>query len=160
MSEASKQTLGKYEILEEIGRGASAVVYKAQDSSLDRLVALKVMHPGLLWKPEAVERFLREARSAAQLEHSNIVTIYEVGEEEGSYYIAMRYLPGPSVADLIADGPLEVERALEIASQVADALGHAHARGFIHRDVKPTNIILDSRGQAVVTDFGLVKALE
>ena len=160
MTNQPSQRLGKYQILEEIGRGATAVVYKARDTALDRTVALKVMHPGLFWNPEAVERFLREARAAAQLEHPNIVIIHEVGEDQGSYFIAMQYLPGPSVADLIARGPMPIQQALDIAIQIADALSYAHEQGFIHRDVKPSNIILNARDQPILTDFGLAKALE
>lgn len=153
------QTLGKYQIIEELGRGAHATVYKARDTTLDRVVALKVMRPGLLWEPDAVERFMREARAAAQLEHPHIVTIYEVGETEGTYYIAMRYLPGATVDELIERGPMPVEQAVDIARQVAEALGYGHQRGFIHRDVKPSNIIVSDDGFATLTDFGLVKAL-
>ncbi len=159
MNETNNQRLGKYEILEQIGHGAHATVYKARDTTLDRIVALKAMRSGLLWEPDAVERCLREARAAAQLEHPHIVTIYEVGEAEGTYYIAMRYLPGTTVDKLIEQGPLPVEQAVDIARQVAEALGYGHQRGFIHRDVKPGNIIVSDAGFATLTDFGLVKAL-
>lgn len=159
MSATDRKHLGKYDIVAEIGRGAHATVHKARDTTLDRIVALKVMRPGLLWEPDTVERFLREARAAARLEHPHIVTIYEVGEEEGTYYIAMRYLDGTTVEELIAQGPVPVERAVDIASQIAEALGHGHERGFIHRDVKPSNIIVDDDDVATLTDFGLVKGL-
>jgi len=151
VSAKDKQQLGKYEILEPIGHGAHATVYKACDTTLDRIVALKVMRPGLLWDPDAVERFLREAKAAAQLEHPHIVTIYEVGEAEGTYFIAMRYLPGATVDALIQQGPLPIEQAVDIARQVAEALGHGHERGFIHRDVKPSNIIVNDAGHATLT---------
>ena len=155
------QHLGKYEILEEIGRGANAVVYKARHTALERVDALKVMRPGLLWEEEAVQRFLREARAAASLDHPHIVPIYDVGEEQGTYYIAMKYLPGRTVDQLIEDrGPLPVDEALSIALQVADALAYAHQRGFVHRDIKPANIIVDERGHVTLTDFGLAKGLE
>jgi serine/threonine-protein kinase len=152
---------GKYEILEKIGEGTNAVVYKARNITLDRIEALKVIRPGLLWKPESIARFMREAKVAAQLDHPNIVTIYEVGEVEGSYYIAMKYIEGRTVEELIERGsPLLLEEALNIACQVADALAYAHERGFIHRDVKPSNIIVTPDGKAVLTDFGLARALE
>ena len=157
----NQQHLGKYEILEEIGRGANAVVYKARHTALERVDALKVMRPGLLWEEEGVQRFLREARAAASLDHPHIVPIYDVGEEQGTYYIAMKYLPGRTVDQLVKDhGPLPVDEALDIALQVADALAYAHQRGFVHRDIKPGNIIVDERGHATLTDFGLAKGLE
>ena len=152
--------LGKYEILEEIGRGANAVVYKARDTVLERIVALKVIRPQLLWEQEAVERFLREAKAAAQLEHPNIVTVYEIGEEEGVYFIAMQFIPGRTVKDITAqEGPFSPERALTILRQIANALDFAHRQGFIHRDVKPTNILVTEEDRAYITDFGLVKGL-
>ena len=161
MDEQQVLRLGKYEILEEIGRGGFATVYKALDPGLQRQVALKILHPHLAGDRPFVERFLREARAAANLNHPHIVTIYEVGEEEGNYYIAMQYLPGPSLADIIADeAPVGVERAAELLAPVAQALDYAHGRGFIHRDVKPSNIILDEQGRPVLTDFGLVRAEE
>ena len=153
--------LGKYEILEEIGRGGFATVYKDLDPGLQRQVALKVLHPHLAGDRPFVERFLREARAAASLNHPHIVTIYEVGEEQGDYYIAMQYLSGPSLMDIIAnEAPVGVERAVELLTPVAQALDYAHGRGFIHRDVKPSNIVLDEEGRPVLTDFGLVRAEE
>jgi formylglycine-generating enzyme required for sulfatase activity/tRNA A-37 threonylcarbamoyl transferase component Bud32 len=155
--------LGKYEIIEEIGRGGFAVVYQARDTDLDRVVALKVLHP--YWTADAnfVTRFRREARTAARLRHPNIVTVYEAGEFEGQLYIAMEYLPGRNLRELLdTEGALSLERALPILEQVADALDCAHAQGLVHRDVKPGNVRVEEaeRGiRATLTDFGLVKAM-
>ncbi|MBL7182837.1 MAG: serine/threonine protein kinase [Anaerolineae bacterium] len=159
MGEEFSQTLGKYQILAEIGRGSFATVYKALDPELQREIALKVLDPRLACDEVFVQRFLREARSAANLQHPNIVVVHEVGEVEGTYFIAMAYLPGLPLVELIAnEAPVTVERAIELLSPIAEALDYAHGQGFIHRDVKPSNIILDARGQPVLTDFGLVRA--
>jgi formylglycine-generating enzyme required for sulfatase activity/predicted Ser/Thr protein kinase len=153
----------KYEILEELGRGGFAIVYKARDTTLDRLVALKVMHPYWTADPNFAARFQREARVAAQLRHSNIVTVYEAGEADGDLYIAMEYLPGSTLQDLLeARGALSLEEALPILEQVADALDYAHAQGVVHRDIKPSNVMLEEASQGVhatLMDFGLVKAM-
>ena len=151
--------LGKYEILEEIGKGGFGVVYKACDLSLDRVVALKVLHPQLTVDPKFIANFKREARNLAKVEHPNIVTIYEIGEAEGRSFIAMRYLPGGSLADRIAQGPIEKEVALKIANQISEGLGAGHERGIIHRDIKPSNILFDEHDNAIVTDFGVAKAV-
>ncbi len=163
MSKTPKR-LGKYEILEEIGRGGFAVVYKARDAQLDRVVALKVLHPYWSADPGFAARFRREARAAANLRHPNIVTVYETGEADGQLYIAMAYLPGPTLGQLLAaEGALPLEQALPILQEIAEALDHAHAQGVVHRDVKPANVIVEEtpRGpQATLMDFGLVKAME
>jgi phosphate/phosphite/phosphonate ABC transporter binding protein len=151
--------LGKYEIIKEIGRGGFGVVYKARDLSLDRIVTLKVLHPQLTVDPKFIANFKREARNLAKVENPNIVTIYEIGEAEGRSFIAMRYLPGGSLADRIAKGPLEKEAALKIINQIADGLGAGHERGIIHRDIKPSNILFDEHDNAIVTDFGVAKAV-
>ena len=156
--------LGKYEILEEIGRGGFGTVYKARDTTLDRLVALKVLYPHLTSDPNFVARFQREARAVANLEHPNIVTVYDAGEMEGQLYIAMKYLPGHTLSALLEDrGALSLTHALPILKGVAMALGYAHEQGMVHRDVKPSNIIVEETKkslQVTLTDFGLVKALE
>jgi cell division septation protein DedD len=158
------KALGKYEILEEIGRGGFAVVYRARDTELDREVALKVLHPYWTNDPGFAARFRREARAAARLRHPHVVTVHEAGEAEGQLYIAMEYLPGRTLQELLeAEGALPLERALPILEQVAEALDYAHGQGVIHRDVKPGNLIVEEteRGvQATLTDFGLVKAME
>ncbi|MBN1138618.1 MAG: protein kinase [Anaerolineae bacterium] len=159
--ESQMQTLGKYEILEELGWGGFATVYRARDTVLGRNVALKILHPALLADPAFVARFENDARAAAQLDHPHIVTVYDLGQLEGRLYIAMKLLPGGTLADHIQrEGPLPLAEAVRIVSEVAGALDHAHERGFVHRDVKPTNVLFDARGEAVVTDFGLVKAAE
>jgi len=156
--------IGKYEILEEIGRGGFAVVYKARDTELDREVALKVLHPYWTADPGFAARFRREARAAARLRHPHVVTVYEAGAAEGQLYIAMEYLPGRTLQELLeAESALPLERTLPILEQVADALDYAHGQGVVHRDVKPGNVIVEEteRGiQATLTDFGLVKAME
>ena len=154
------QTLGKYRILEEIGRGGMGVVFKAHDTVLDRLVAIKVLAPHLTWDQEFVQRFLQEARAAARLKHPHIVTIYDVGQLQGHHFIAMEYLEGHSLAEIIRrEGPLPMERAVRILDQIAQALDYAHAGGLIHRDVKPGNILVGPQDHATLTDFGVAKAL-
>jgi len=155
--------LDKYEILEEIGRGGFAVVYMARDIELDRLIALKVLKPYWTDEPGFVTRFRREARVAAQLRHPNIITVHETGEAEGQLYIAIEYLPGRTLRQFLeAEGALSLEQALPILEQVADALDYAHAQGVVHRDVKPSNVVVEEteRGlRATLMDFGLVKAM-
>jgi len=165
MSDQPGQKIGKYEIIEELGRGGFAVVYKAHDPDLDRAVALKVLAPHLTWDPTFAGRFRREAQSTANLRHPNIVTVHEVGQADGHLYIAMEYLPGRTLAELLkAEGAMPLERALPILEQVADAMDYAHGQGVIHRDVKPSNVMVepveDGKLRATLMDFGLVKALE
>ena len=156
--------IGKYEILEEIGRGGFATVYKARDTDLERVIALKVLHAYWANEQGFALRFRNEARAAANLRHPNIVTVHEAGEADGQLYIAMEYLPGRTLRDLLeAEGELSLDRALPILEQIADAMDYAHAQGVVHRDIKPANIIVETtaRGPRVtLMDFGLVKALE
>jgi WD40 repeat protein/serine/threonine protein kinase len=153
--------LGKYEILGEIGRGGFAVVYRARDTELERIVALKVLHPQLTVDPKFVERFKREARTVAGIDHPHIATIYEVGEAGGQLYIAMALARGPSLAERIREqGALDWEEALDIIEQVSSALDYAHERGLVHRDIKPSNILLDPERGALLGDFGLSKTIE
>ncbi len=159
--------LGKYEIQNEIGRGGMGAVYQAYDPLLDRRVAIKVLAPHLVWEPGFVERFLREARAAARLKHSSIVTIYDVGHAEqttsgGSwYYIVMEYLDGQTLAQYIRRrGALHPEEAITILRPLADALDYAHQQGLIHRDIKPGNIIVSDSGQPTLTDFGIARAAQ
>jgi serine/threonine protein kinase len=152
--------LGKYRILEEIGRGGMGVVYKAHDTVLDRLVAIKVLAPHLTWDQEFVQRFLHEARTAARLKHPNIVTIHDVAQVKGYQFIAMEHLEGHSLAEIIRrEEPLPMERAVRILDQIAQALDYAHAQALIHRDVKPGNVIVSPHDHATLTDFGIAKAL-
>ncbi len=156
--------IGKYELLDEIGRGGFAVVYKARDVKLNRVIALKVLHAYRSAESDFVERFRREAEAAANLDHPNIVAVYEADEIDGQLYLAMKYVRGRTLRDLLqAEGPLPLDRALPILAQMAEALDYAHAQGVVHRDIKPSNIIVEdtARGPRVtVLDFGLVKALE
>ena len=152
--------LGKYEILEELGRGGFGMVYKARDAVLDRVVAVKVLHPNLVNDLSFVSRFRNEARLAAQLDHPNIVPVYDFGESEGLYYIVMAYMPGGSLKELLQkEGALPEEKALAILNQVADGLSYAHRKGIIHRDLKPGNILFDEMGEARVSDLGFAKLL-
>jgi serine/threonine-protein kinase len=153
------RNLGKYHILKELGQGGMGIVYKAFDPTLEREVAVKVLAAHLTGEDEFVQRFLREARAAAKLDHPNIVTIHEVGQEENLYYFVMTLLAGQSLAQILeGQGPLSFETVLSVTEQVAGALDYAHERGFVHRDVKPSNIVVDAQGRAVLTDFGLVRA--
>jgi serine/threonine-protein kinase len=152
--------LGRYEILEEIGRGGFAVVYKARDTELDRVVALKVLHPQLTVDPKFIRRFHQEARAAAGLRHPHIVTVHEVGEEAGQHYLAMAFLPGRTLDEWLVEGPLPVEQAVSIVEQIAGALDGIHEQGLVHRDVKPSNIMVDDADQATLLDFGIVRAAE
>jgi formylglycine-generating enzyme required for sulfatase activity len=155
------QTLGKYNIVEEIGRGGFAAVYKAIDTTLNRTVALKVLAEPPPGDPTFLERFWREARTAANLKHPNIVAIYEVAEVEGRHCLAMEFLPGRTLAQIVQEeGALPPGRVAEITEQLASALDYAHARGFVHRDIKPSNVILDDQGHVTLTDFGTVKPAE
>ena len=151
--------LGKHEILEELGRGAFGTVYLARDTVLDVPGALKVLHPPLMVDGTVVERFHREARLAARLEHPHIVPVYDFGQAEGYFYLAMRYMEGGSLKERLAQGPLPWEEMVRIVQEVAEGLAYAHEQGVVHRDLKPGNILFDARGRAAVTDFGLAKAL-
>ena len=160
--EPGQRTIGRYVIERELGRGGMGVVYEAREQRLDRLVALKLIAPEGASDERFRERFVREARLAASLEHPGIVPIYAADEEAGQLYIAMRLVPGGDLAQLLADGgPLEPAAALQILGPVADALDVAHARGLVHRDVKPANILVEPRPggvpHAYLTDFGLAR---
>jgi eukaryotic-like serine/threonine-protein kinase len=153
--------LGKYELLDELGAGGMAVVYRARDTLLQRTVALKVINQRLHSGENAKRRFLNEARVAAALSHPNIISIYELGVEDGFPFIAMEYLPGRDLRDLIDERqPLEARHKVSIALQIARALEHAHSRGVIHRDVKPANIRILESGVVKLMDFGIAKFLE
>ncbi len=153
----SGTNIGPYRIETVLGAGGMGKVYRALDTRLDRAVALKFLK-GLFFA-DGSERLVREARAAARLDHPNICSIYEVVEDESRCFIVMQYVEGETLASRIARKPVDVREALEITRQIADALGEAHARGIVHRDVKPQNIMLTPRGQAKVLDFGLAKSI-
>ncbi len=153
-------TFAGYDIIDEIARGGVGVVYQARQKGLDRLVALKILQGAMRASPEQVQRFLHEARSAAKLQHPNIVPIHDFGEQDGEYFFTMDFVEGQSLADILQQGPMQPRDALQMVYQVADALHYAHESGVVHRDIKPGNILIDKSGRIKVTDFGLAKEVE
>jgi len=152
--------INQYKILEKIGSGGQGTVYKALDTKLNRTVVIKVLPPELTAKTANFKRFEREAQLCSQLDHPNICTIYDFHEDNGVFYIAMQYVDGKNVRQLVAGRPLELRSALSIAIQVCDALAFAHSKNIIHRDIKAGNIMVTESGQAKILDFGLAKAIE
>src|ERR671910_1131754 len=150
---------GRYKIVRKLGSGGMANVYLAEDQELGRRVAIKILNERHANDDQFVERFRREAKNAAGLSHPNIVAIYDRGEAEGTYYIAMEYLDGRSLKELIVGrGPAPVHVAIDYARQILTALRFAHRKGVVHRDIKPHNVIVDAEGRVKVTDFGIARA--
>lgn len=152
---------GKYEVQQEIAQGAMGIVYKALDQKLNRVVALKVVHPHLTNDPSFLQRFLREARAMARLQHDNIVTIYSVEQDQGTQFMVMEYFPGTNLHGRMQPNTgLPLTQALAITHQIGKALSYAHAHGIIHRDIKPANVLVGPDNHVKLTDFGIAAALD
>jgi serine/threonine protein kinase len=152
--------VGIYEIVEEIGRGGMATVFRAYQPSMERFVAVKVIHKSIATDDTAVERFMREARLVAKLEHPHLLPVYDYDGEHEPPYIVMRYLESGTLSDVLERGPLPLVEIAHMMRQIASVLDYAHRQGIIHRDIKPSNIMIDAEGNAFLTDFGIARITE
>src|SRR6188768_3857817 len=152
------QTIGRYELIEKLGQGGMGAVYRARDTLLQRIVAVKVIATSIDQNEELRERFFREARAAGQLSHRNIITIHDLGEHEGQPYLAMEFLEGEDLQHrLSGPEPMTLARKLEVAAEICEGLSYAHRRGLVHRDIKPANIFITRDGVVKLLDFGLAR---